>query len=188
MTTVNQANEVLVLPSRFVDAEWDKINPGLRAMLDSYLEHFKEYEEKGLAPTLFGSPGAGKTYAAAALATKLVTKFVPVYWAPTVQELNLILDLHDYKAKSYFSLKNRLLQTRVVVFDDFGQLRDFNRIRELFFEIVDFRYAWRKPTIFTASFNIQIERDWEEVTKCFNASLTRRIRSMSQNLVYNSLI
>lgn len=188
MTTVNPANEVLVLPSRFVDAEWSKIEPELRSMLEDYSNNFDGYEAKGLAPALFGDPGAGKTYAAAVLASRLVAKFVPVYWAPTVQELNLILDLHDYKAKSYFSLKNRLLQTRVVVFDDFGQLRDFNRIRELFFEIVDFRYSWRKPTIFTANFNIEKDNDWEEVSKCFNASLTRRIRQMSQGLVYNSLI
>lgn len=186
--TVNAANEILVLPDRFLEADWEKIEPSLKSMLEDYLTKFSSYESKGLGPALFGTPGTGKTYASAALARKLVGQFVPVYWAPTVQELNLIIDFRDYKAKSYFAMKNRLMATRVVVFDDFGQLRDFPRIRELFFEIIDYRYAWKKPTIFTANFSIEKEEDWEQVSKCFNPSLRRRIQLMSQGLIYSSLI
>lgn len=182
----NPANEVLILPDRFLEADWNKIDSSLKVMLEDYLTNFEKYETKGLGPALFGSPGTGKTYAAAALSRKLVSKTVPVLWSSTVQDLNLLLDYRDYRSKNYFTLKNRLLTTRVVVFDDFGQLRDFERIRELFFEIVDYRYAWKCPTIFTANFSIVDEKGWDNVKECFNPALARRIRLMSQGLIYNA--
>lgn len=174
-------------PDRFVDAVFDsKSDPELVQMLTQYSQNFLEYEKEGLGPALFGKAGAGKTHAAAALARTLVSKNVQVVWANTVGALNLTLDYRDYKHSSYFKLKALLKEARVVVFDDFGQLRDFSRIRELFFEIVDDRYAWKKPTIFTANFEIKSEKDWlDEIGKCFNVALARRIYSMSKGLVYN---
>lgn len=182
----NAANEILILPERFLEADWDKIDTPLKVILEEYLVNFEKYEEKGLAPALFGQPGTGKTYAAAALSRKLVRKTIPVWWSSVVHDFNTILDLRDYRAPNYFTLKNRLLTNRVVVFDDFGQLRNFERIRELFFEVVDYRYAEKSPTIFTANFAISNEQGWDQVAECFSPALARRIQAMSQGLTYNA--
>lgn len=185
--TISVAQNALVIPDRFVEAAFDESSDKeLVKMLMSYTDNFGKYEQDGLGPAIFGKAGAGKTYAVAAVSRALVARNIPVLWANTVEVLNLILDYRDYKAKSYFGLKRALMDTRVVVFDDFGQLRDFSRIRELFFEIVDHRYAWKRSTIFTANFQITTEKDWEkEIGQCFNVALARRIKAMSKGLVYN---
>ena len=174
--------ETLILPDRFITATFDeKTNQNILELMTEYLVNLEKYENEGLGPALFGPAGIGKTHAVAALAKRLVFKGKKVHWASTVQELNDIVDFRDYKSQVYFSRKKKLKETEFVIFDDFGQLRDFPRIRELFFEIIDYRYTWKKPTIFTATFPGE---GWENVASCFNASLTRRIKDMAKGLVY----
>ena len=176
----------VILPERYIDAEIDnKTNQSVEHMITYYHQNFiKVFEPAGLAPVFFGVPGAGKTHAAAALSKILVSMGVEVGWADTVETFNKLLDYRDFRSNSYFRLKNDLQDRRVLVFDDFGQLRDFDRIRELFFQIVNYRYAWKKPTIFTANFVVDSQEDWEtKVGGCFNPSLARRIQAMSDGLV-----
>lgn len=185
--SITQASELLVLPERYVEAKFDyEPKSPLGKLILDYTSNFDKYRAEGLAPALFGKAGGGKTYGAAVISRILVHKDIPVYWANTVTEINGILDLRDFRASKYFATKQRLLATDVLVLDDFGQLQEYPRIRELFFEIVDYRYAWKKPTIFTANFEIdgKEEEGWNEVTKCFSPALARRIRAMSKGLVY----
>lgn len=182
------AQDLLVLPERFFVALLDdKTNTSIKAIANEFCNNFNRYSSKGLGPAFFGAPGAGKTHAAAAVARIVNTRGVQTYWASTVEELNLVLDLKDYRVKSYFTKKDILKNTEFVVFDDFGQLTDFPRIRELFFEIVDHRYSWKLPTLFTANFTISQDIDWErEIGQCFNTSLARRIKDMSQGLAFST--
>lgn len=181
--------EELVLPERFRKLKWsDRIDNTLLGMLLDYILRFKSYAEEGKAPALFGRPGTGKSYCAALVANELVANasVKTCVWAPTVEKLNHILDLRDFRKESYFGSKQRLFEADFLVFDDFGQLRDFPRIREFFFEIVDHRYAWKKPTMFTANFTGATTKELEkEIAKCFTESLARRILTMSEGFVYS---
>lgn len=188
IANVQLAQELLVLPDRFISANMNDTMPvALREMISHYVNHFTEYSQQGIGPGFFGTAGAGKTYSAAVLSRMLAAAGVPVYWAPTVSELTRILDYKDFRSAKYFMAKDRLLNTRVVVFDDFGQLKDFPRIRDLFFELIDGRYSWKLPTIFTANIKIEKESDWEnQVAQLFNSSLARRIKDMTKGLVYKT--
>jgi DNA replication protein DnaC len=182
-----EQSDLLVLPDRFLKARVDeKTNPAIKELLREYIGHLEEYKAAGVAPSFFGTAGSGKTYAAAVVAKLLIAKGARVYWASTVSELNKLLDYRDYRFESYFALKNKLLTTDVVIFDDFGQLRDYQRVRETFFEIVDYRYSWKLSTIFTANFNLDVEENWTIVGKGFGGMLARRVQSMSEGLVFNA--
>jgi len=179
--------DVLILPDRFLNAKIDdKTNKNIVLMVKEYITNLEKYQELGVAPSFFGVAGAGKTYAAAVVAKLLTARHIPVFWSQTVSELNKLLDYRDFKSGTYFTLKNKLLTTKIVVFDDFGQLRDYERIREIFFEIVDYRYAWKLSTIFTANFNLDEEENWTIVGKGFGGMLARRIKAMSDGLTFNA--
>lgn len=178
----------LILPDRFIEAKIVSLNDStLKTFLTEYISSFKANKDAGIGVALFGNQGTGKSYAAAALARALVSKGNSVMWAPTVEVFNQLLDFKDYRLPRYFSLKSNLKDAEVVIFDDFSQLHSYPRIRETFFEVIDTRYAWKRPTIFTANFIINKEEDWNtQVASCFNNSLARRIRAMTDGFVYVS--
>lgn len=155
----------------------------MKALLDAYLQKYDELRVQGRGVGLYGTPGAGKTYGAAALARALVHRGVDVRWAPTVEVFNQLLDFRDFRISKYFQLKYDLKATEVVIFDDVGQLRDYPRIREVFFEVIDERYSWQRPTIFTANMLSDINLE-EELTKYFNTSLARRMQEMTKGFTY----
>jgi DNA replication protein DnaC len=173
----------VIIPDRFWEAEIaTHKNLEIKSLLLDYLQNYKQYCNQGQAPALFGSPGIGKSYGAAALIKKLPIQSL---WVPVVQKFNYLIDLRDFRKENYFSSKHQLFETQFLVMDDFGQLRDFARIRELFFEVVDYRYSWKLPTMFTANFVSSDPKDLEmEISKCFNSSLARRILTMGEGMIY----
>ena len=178
----------LTIPERYINAHISLIrDDNAKAILGDYVKKFSILEDSGQGIALFGKPGTGKTYNMAALAKILTSKGVQVKWAPVVDMFNKLLDYRDFKrGEAYFKLKNDLKEAQVLMLDDFGQLRDYVRIRETFFEIVDYRYSWNKPTIFTANFAGDGKLDWKEVAECFNSSLARRVEDMTKGYVYIS--
>jgi DNA replication protein DnaC len=64
-----------------------------------------------------------------------------------------------------------------VIFDDFGHLQEYPRLRELFWIYVNERYDNKLPTIFTANLD-----GWDAVTKHFGEHFCRRIQAMSNGL------
>jgi DNA replication protein DnaC len=180
---------LLRIPRRFMKATVDSItHTALKGFAQNYIVRFDEYYLAGKAPALFGKPGLGKTFVAAAIANGLVnsTYNVPVFWADTIDVLYKLIDYRDlHRTDEYFSLRRKLFSSPVVVLDDFGQLRDFARIRELFFQVVNHRYGENLPTIFTANFPVgKKQEEWAGVDQCFSSALTRRIYTMSEGLVF----
>lgn len=185
---IGRAGDFLRLPDRYVEAKVDsRTDPTVREIITAYSDNFDSYAKEGIAPAFFGAQGAGKTHAAAALSRLLASKGHLVYWAPTIHKFNVALDFRDFRDPQYWQQMDKLYNAPILVLDDFGQLRDYNRIRELFFQVVDYRYSWKRPTIFTANFNIMTDEDWEvQIGSCFNAALARRVKAMSDGLVYNA--
>ena len=182
---INQS-DTLILPERFIRARIDeKTHPAVRELLNDYIKQYDDAIAQCVAPSFFGVAGTWKTYAAAILAKVIHSRGHKVYWCQTVGDLNKILDYRDYKAESYFTLKDKLLNTEFVIFDDFGQLRNYSRLRELFFEIVDYRYVWKRLTTFTANFNINSKEDWATAVAGFGPALARRVHAMSAGYLLN---
>lgn len=184
-----EASDVkLEIPKLFDNASLSTIkDEAVREFANHYVTEFTKYFLSGKAPLLLGSSGVGKTFVAAAIARALAfdEEFdytAPVLWIDTVERLNHLLDLRDFRlASEYFDKKRKIKKTPVVVLDDVLQLREFERIRELLFEIVNYRYSEKLPTIITA--NIQNTKEhWTELTREVGSPLARRMREMSEGL------
>jgi DNA replication protein DnaC len=179
--------DLLAIPKRFADAELDDhTNKALKAVAEEFIKEFYVYYNKGIAPMLLGNPGVGKTHVAAAIAKILYNEMkVPVYWADAVHTLNNLMDYRDFRDKSYFKVKDKVLHTPLVIIDDFGHLQRYARTRELFFHIVNTRYASALPTLFTANFEVgESAESWGVIDSCFGAAMTRRFRVMSKGLLF----
>jgi DNA replication protein DnaC len=176
------------LPNRFKEATLDaKTNPVMAEIAKQFLLDFEHYYRSGLAPAFFGPPGIGKTHVCAAVARSLYyDQGVPVMWAGVVKTLNKLMDMKDFRnVADYITLKRNLTTYPVVVLDDFGHMQEFTRTKEMFFELVDTRYANQKPTLFTANFEIGDTADsWEIISNKLSPAITRRIRLMSQGLLF----
>lgn len=186
---------LLKVPARFAEATFDdKTNESLRKVGELFLTNFEACYDRGLGPAFFGPPGIGKTYVAAIIARTLQNDMgVPTYWASTVRVLNRLMDLRDFRrTEEYGSLKSVLVTAPVLVLDDFGHMQEYTRTRELLYEIVDARYASKKPVIFTANVDIaptacgpnMSTTFWQAVAELSSPAIARRIKVMSKGLVF----
>ena len=140
----------------------------------------------GLGPAFLGRPGVGKTFAAAAITIQLRNLGIPCYWFDVVADLNKLLEWRDFKkVEEYYNLKKNIVQTPFVVMDDFTYLTTFQKSRELFFELLNARYAAKLPTLITGNFSSNDEGPWASITAGFGGAVARRIKLMSQGLVFS---
>ena len=188
-----QQPNLLKIPARFSSSTIDDIrDPHIKKEAISYCSNFNKFFKSGTGPAFFGVSGAGKTYAAAAIAnylsvvgdkTENVNHNVPVFWADATVELNRLMDLRDLRREGFFGFRDKLYRTPLLVLDDISSLRDFSRLTELFFTIINERYAWKRPTIFTG--NYVMDKAWSPLTQQFGPHVTRRIRLMSDGLAFD---
>jgi len=183
-----QIPNLLVIPKRFSEVEFDEgTNSDVRQLCNNFIDNFDAYYDQGIAPVLTGPPGLGKSYAAAVMAKQLYYDLkVPVFWADTVTILNRLMDHKDFRSPDYFKLKDLIIKTPIIVLDDFGHMQEFSRSKELFLEIVNSRYASKRPTIMTMNHPLQKpdpETLWEYVANAVGAAVTRRINLMAGDLL-----
>ena len=175
------------IPRRFVDAAFDsKTNPLMRQIAEEFLINFDHYYTQGLAPSFFGPPGIGKTHVCAIIAKRLHKMGVPVMWAGVIKALNRLMDYKDCRqGDNYLTLKKNIMTFPVIVLDDFGHMQEYTRTKELFYEIVETRYANKRSTMFTANFEVDNGiQSWDEISQKLSPAVTRRIKSMSTGLLF----
>jgi DNA replication protein DnaC len=180
------------LPPRYTDAiiereitpEW---NQDIHSVCINYLEDWLDFTKDGIAPFLAGTPGTGKTYAAAAVINRLVhsmerlNETVPTFvWAPVGRVLDVLSAHREFRSDTYWKLDSALKGYDIVVFDDISYLRDYPRLKDLFWVYVNHRYEHKKPTMFTC--NINMENGWDPLIQIFGDALCRRLKEMSAGL------
>lgn len=120
----------------------------------SFLLHFAEYREKGMGLYIFSNTkGSGKTMLSCILLNEISeryginSKFISVY------------DYLDFTKKKYGGAvenMNMVKEAELLVVDDIGAQMGKEWIDSTFYELVDFRYTGRMPTIYTS--NLPFER------------------------------
>ena len=180
--------ELLRIPRRFVRAKFDDETTELFKDLGmQFVDNFDYFYEQGIAPSFIGTAGTGKTYASAAIARMLDKKGIPCFWVSVVRALNKLMDYKDFRMKDeYFALKKNIITAPYAVMDDFSHLQTFTRTRELFYELVDTRYASKLPTTFTA--NVDLNKILEtnitaSLEEKFGAAIIRRVKAMSEGML-----
>lgn len=182
-----QQPELLKIPRRFILAEFDELTAKpAKDNGEAFISNFDYFYEQGIAPSFVGTAGTGKTHASAAIARTLAIQGVPCFWVSVVRALNKLMDYKDFRMQDeYFALKRNIITTPYVVMDDFSHLQTFTRTRELFYELVDTRYASKLPTTFTANVDIGgIEADLTNaLEEKFGAAIIRRVKAMSEGML-----
>lgn len=120
----------------------------------SFLLHFQEYREKGMGLYIFSNTkGSGKTMLSCILLNEISeryginSKFISVY-----DYLDATKKKYGGTAESVEMVK----EAELLVVDDIGAQMGKEWIDSTFYELVDYRYAGRKPTIYTS--NLPSER------------------------------
>lgn len=119
----------------------------------TYAQQWNRMSQQNIGLLFWGSPGSGKTFAAAAIANALIESGD----APTVIMATFGTILRQLLARSpvekdqYIS---SLLDCGLLILDDFGMERQTDYAREQIFNIVDGRYLAGKPLIVTTNLTL----------------------------------
>ncbi len=102
-------------------------------------------------PVLFSPVGTGKTHLAAAIANEVSQQETPVLFA-------IVPDLLDHLRKAiregettYHERMELLRDVSLLVLDDLGAEQSTPWAQETLYQIINYRYIWRLPTVLTSN-------------------------------------
>lgn len=135
----------------------DTINVA-RARVKDYLINFEQHREQGKGLYLYSSTkGSGKTTMAAGIANYLINvKRVQVKFAVSITILNEIRATYDKQSEyTENNLLDHLVNTEVLIIDDFGTESITNWVEEKFYHIINERNLNNKITIYTSNYALE---------------------------------
>lgn len=116
----------------------------------------------------YGPPGSGKSYLAACVANALMARRVPVL-------MTSIVKLTNAPQEQVNEVLRQSCSARLLVLDDLGAERDTSFKLEQVFNVVDSRYATKRPLIVTTNLSMEDLRSGPDVR--YNR-IFERIKSM----------
>jgi len=135
------------------DFDWTLYNVDLtreKLIVDRFVEHFPDFEEKGLGLFLTSKTrGSGKTFLASAIGGELISRYETSI--RFVSASNLI-DISKQKRDDGGDPLDDLISCRVLILDDLGQQRTGRDwLTDILFRIIDKRYQAKKTVIVTSN-------------------------------------
>ena len=147
---------------------------GQKKFIDSFIEHFDEWERRGLGLYIHSRVrGTGKTYLASCICNTLMKKHQVVTKFVSVSDLiNLARKELRTGEKDPIEV---MCECRLLVLDDIGQkTTGEDWMNDLLFKIIEARYQHKKVTLFTSNIkNSELRLD---------DRITSRIEKISQNI------
>lgn len=125
----------------------DMSNPKITQAMKKYVENFNDLKSQGKGLLLYGSVGAGKTYAACEVANALIDKGHPVLVTNFIKLMNILQEQFNSRQTYIDSLNNFSL----LVIDDLDAERDSDYMIENVYNIVDARYRAGLPMVITTN-------------------------------------
>lgn len=127
----------------------DMENPKITQIMRRYVDNFDLFFKQGKGLLLFGTVGAGKTFAACEVANALIDKGHPALVTNFARLINTIQE--TYEKQTFMDSLNRY---DLLVIDDLGAERDTTFAREQVFNIIDARYRANLPIIITTNLSL----------------------------------
>lgn len=134
----------------------DKIDVIVSAV-KTYLLNFEEMQSEGKGLYLYSSTkGSGKTRLIASVANKLLENHQVKFATSTaiLQEIKKTWEEKGKDKQSESKLIEDLINTEILIIDDFGteQVKDWNN--ERFYHIINERYINKKVTLYTSNYSL----------------------------------
>ena len=142
----------------------------VKKVMTQYIGNYFNLDGMGLymfSPT----KGTGKTIAAAIVANELVKRNVDVRFTTSGAILEEIKKTYNGDTKE--DVLDELKKVDVLVIDDFGTEKVTKWRNETFYNIIDYRYTSKRPTIFTSNCSIKELEDAE-----YDSRITSRMKEM----------
>ena len=167
-------------------ADWDPSSDVACLMQDFLGSKFADYIEEGRAPFLVGLAGTGKTHAAATIYNIIKNGASHNYhmsWFSASEVFNQLMDAKDlHMTELYPNLKTALRGSDILFLDDISTLRNYSRLLELFWSVLEHRYSEQLPTVMTANFDVGNGDLWASLENAFTPAISRRIKETASGL------
>lgn len=123
---------------------------------ENYTRHWHDMRQKGLGLLLWGPPGSGKSFAAACIANAFIASREPFPPRVIMTDFGTILR-QNLAAPPQQRQEDtaRLLDTDLLILDDFGAERWTDFTQEQIYHVVNGRYVRRAPLIVTTNMTLQ---------------------------------
>lgn len=134
--------------SQYTFSTDDGRSSDMRNTCERYVAKHAEVLARNLGLIFSGAPGGGKTFWAAAIANALIDNGVKV-WMTTLPQV--IAEMTSDYNERRDEVLHRIRMVPFLILDDVGFERNTSFSREKAFEIINERYAARKPLIVTTN-------------------------------------
>lgn len=114
-----------------------------------YANDEKLMERKRNGLILAGGFGSGKTHLAAAICNALVGRGIPVLFGTSVEHLENIRN--DFEHTGMNLSLSKMKSIPVLVIDDLGKEKKTDWTKQVLFDVVNYRYEHKLPTIITTN-------------------------------------
>lgn len=115
----------------------------------NYVRYFDKMCESSTGLLMYGSPGTGKTFAAACIANELMQRGVPVM-VTSIVKLTSGSNFSDGLQEILAKMKS----AHLLVLDDLGTERNTDFKAEQIFDVINSRYASKRPMIITTNVSL----------------------------------
>lgn len=151
LMVVNELFKFSLTDERFRESTFDNFratpeNTRALTICKNYVQHFDAMYESSTGLLMYGSPGTGKTFSAACIANALMAKGVPVLVTSIVKLTNTSIFSDDLQ-----EILVKMKSARLLILDDFGAERNTDFKVEQIFDVIDSRYASKRPMIITTN-------------------------------------
>ena len=128
--------------------ECDNVGEEIQRRMVKYAENFDEIYDKNIGLILYGNTGVGKTFFAECIADALIKKG-RFAWLTSVSGIVNAM-AQNYGDNNQYIL-NYVRNVDLLILDDLGTERDTSYMNEKLFEIIDTRYASKRPILVTTN-------------------------------------
>jgi DNA replication protein DnaC len=145
-----------------------------------WVSRWEEVQSDNIGLLLYGAPGTGKSFAAAAVANELISQGVPVLMTNLASVLNTMTGLASDEKNAFIA---DVMRYPLLILDDFGMERGTEFALEQVFNVVDSRYRSGKPLIVTTNLSLN---DLRNPADTAHARIYSRVLEMCTPLNFGS--